>query len=232
LARKNLVQALDASLERLGTDYIDVYWVHVWDVFTPVEEVVRALDDAVRAGKVLYAGISDAPAWIVAQAVTLADERGWTRFAGLQVLYSLLERAPEREHPQDTRIATAPGYSELMLTQRKLAIADAVNRIAAARGATSPQVAIAWLRSRQQHAPVIPIVGARRPEQLRDTLGALEIDLTADERADLEAASAIEPGFPNDFGGRAMAYGDTYDRVASHRHVIWPDLAATARRQS
>src|SRR5215211_2952645 len=75
--RKSLVQSLEASLRRLGTDYLDLYWVHIWDVFTPVEEVVRGLDDVVRAGKVLYVGISDTPAWIVAQAVTLADLRGW-----------------------------------------------------------------------------------------------------------------------------------------------------------
>jgi len=84
--RKSLVQSLEASLRRLGTDYLDVYWVHIWDVFTPVEEVVRALDDVVSAGKVLYVGISDTPAWIIAQAVTLADLRGWSRFAGLDPL--------------------------------------------------------------------------------------------------------------------------------------------------
>jgi aryl-alcohol dehydrogenase-like predicted oxidoreductase len=136
--RKSIVRAIDASLERLGTDYIDLYWLHVWDAFTPVEEVVQALDDLVRAGKVLYAGVSDAPAWIVSQAVTLADLRGWTRCVGLQVPYSLLwpdvERdllpmaraldlavttseplggglltgryGSDRDHPQDTRIAT------------------------------------------------------------------------------------------------------------------------------
>jgi len=95
--RKNLVQALDASLERLGTDYIDLYWVHAWDFTTPVEEVMRALDDVVRAGKVIYAGISDTPAWIVSQANTMAELRGWSRFVGLQIPYSLVERAPERD---------------------------------------------------------------------------------------------------------------------------------------
>jgi len=95
--RKSMVQSLEASLRRLGADYIDVYWVHIWDVFTPVEEVMRALDDLVRAGKVLYVGISDTPAWIVAQANTLAELRGWTPFVGLQVPYSLIERTPERE---------------------------------------------------------------------------------------------------------------------------------------
>ena len=95
--RKSLVQALDASLRRLRSDYVDIYWVHVWDAFTPAEEVVRALDDVVRAGKVLYVGISDTPAWLVSQAVTLADLRGWTRFAGLQVPYSLVWRDVERD---------------------------------------------------------------------------------------------------------------------------------------
>jgi aryl-alcohol dehydrogenase-like predicted oxidoreductase len=95
--RKNLVQSLEASLKRLGTDYIDLYWVHAWDFVTPVEEVMRGLDDIVRAGKVLYVGISDAPAWIVSQANTVAELRGWNRFVGLQIPYSLIERAPERE---------------------------------------------------------------------------------------------------------------------------------------
>src|SRR5215216_6015675 len=95
--RKSLVQSLEASLRRLGTDYLDLYWVHIWDVFTPVEEVVRALDGAVRAGKVLYVGISDTPAWIVPRAVTLADERNLERFAALQVPYSLVERTVERD---------------------------------------------------------------------------------------------------------------------------------------
>jgi aryl-alcohol dehydrogenase-like predicted oxidoreductase len=96
--RKSLVHALDASLERLGTDYVDLLWVHVWDFVTPIDEVMRALDDQVRAGKVLYVGISDAPAWIVAQANTLAELRGWSPFVALQVQYSLVERTVEREY--------------------------------------------------------------------------------------------------------------------------------------
>jgi aryl-alcohol dehydrogenase-like predicted oxidoreductase len=95
--RKNMVQAVEASLKRLGTDYIDLYWQHVWDQMTPVEEVMRAFDDLVRAGKVLYVGISDAPAWVVAKSNTLAELRGWTRYVGLQVEYSVLERTVERE---------------------------------------------------------------------------------------------------------------------------------------
>src|SRR5712671_2238884 len=95
--RKNMVQAVEASLKRLKTDYIDLYWVHIWDQMTPVEEVMRALDDLVRAGKVLYTGISDAPAWWIAQANTLAHLRGWSPFIGLQIEYSLIERTVERE---------------------------------------------------------------------------------------------------------------------------------------
>jgi aryl-alcohol dehydrogenase-like predicted oxidoreductase len=95
--RKNMVQAVEASLKRLGTDYIDLYWLHIWDQLTPVDEVMRAFDDLVRAGKVLYVGISDAPAWIVAKSNTMAELRGWTRYVGLQIEYSLLERTVERE---------------------------------------------------------------------------------------------------------------------------------------
>src|ERR1700738_5272456 len=95
--RKSMVQAVEASLKRLQTDYIDLYWVHIWDQITPFEEVMRGLDDLVRQGKVLYVGISDAPAWWIAQANTLARLRGWSPFVGLQIEYSLIERTVERE---------------------------------------------------------------------------------------------------------------------------------------
>jgi aryl-alcohol dehydrogenase-like predicted oxidoreductase len=195
--RKSLVQSLEASLRRLGTDYIDLYWVHIWDVFTPVDEVVRALDDVVSNGKVLYVGISDTPAWIVSQAVTLADLQGWTRFAGLQVPYSLVERTVEREllpmaraleltvtawsplggglltgrygtdrdRPGDTRIAA---FGESDLTDRNLAIADTVNTVAAEHGASSAQVALAWVRAQRARGAIVPILGVRRREQIED----------------------------------------------------------------
>ena len=95
--RKSLTRSLDQSLRRLRTDYIDILWVHIWDAHTPIEEMMRALDDAVRAGKVLYIGISDAPAWVVARANTLAELRGLTAFTGLQLPYSLVQRDIERE---------------------------------------------------------------------------------------------------------------------------------------
>jgi aryl-alcohol dehydrogenase-like predicted oxidoreductase len=244
--RKSLVQSLEASLRRLGTDYLDVYWVHIWDVFTPVEEVTRALDDVVSAGKVLYVGISDTPAWIVAQAVTLADLRGWSRFAGLQVPYSLVERSVEREllpmaqaleltvtawsplggglltghygsdreRPDDTRVA-ALGQSSL--TDRNLAIADVVNAVAAERGASSAQVAIAWVRAQQARSVIVPVLGARRCDQLEDNLGALELELTAAELERLEEVSRIQLGFPHDFGADRLAYGTTRPLIDSHR---------------
>lgn len=95
--RKNMVQAVEASLKRLRTDYIDLYLVHIWDQLTPVEEVMRGLDDLVRAGKVLYVGISDAPAWWIAQANAIAQLRGWSPFIAIQIEYSLIERTVERE---------------------------------------------------------------------------------------------------------------------------------------
>jgi len=95
--RKNMVQSVEASLRRLNTDYIDLYWVHAWDQTTPVEEMMRALDDMVKSGKILYIGISDAPAWIVSQANTLANLKGWTEFTSIQIEYSLIERTSERE---------------------------------------------------------------------------------------------------------------------------------------
>jgi aryl-alcohol dehydrogenase-like predicted oxidoreductase len=95
--RKSMMEAVDGSLKRLQMDYIDLYWVHIWDKITPVEEVMRGLDDLVRQGKILYVGISDAPAWWIAQANTLAQLRGWSPFVGLQIEYSLIERTVERE---------------------------------------------------------------------------------------------------------------------------------------
>jgi aryl-alcohol dehydrogenase-like predicted oxidoreductase len=260
--RKSLTQALEASLRRLRTDYVDILWVHVWDVFTPVDEVMRALDDVVRSGKALYVGISDTPAWIVAQANTLAALRGWTPFAGLQVPYNLIERAPERdllpmaqsldltvttweplagglltgrfgtdrEPPAGTRMANS-AYAARVLEERNLAIADALNAVAAERGASPAQTAIAWLRAQQQRAVIVPIVGARRREQIEDSLGAVDVELTTEELERLDAAGRIDLGFPHDFPGRLMAYGDTYALTDAHRPVVWRlDELSAARR--
>ncbi len=208
--RKNLRLALDASLRRLRTEYLDVYWVHCWDRHTPIEETVRALDDAVRAGKILYAGISDAPAWIVSQANTLANFRGWTSFAGLQVPYSLLQRDIEREL---LPMAEAFGMSvaawgplahgklarpvEAAADDRERAVLAAVKEVAVELGVTAAQVALAWTRVRSQ--AVLPLVGASSVEQLADNLAALEVELPPEAVARLEAATAFEIGFPTDF---------------------------------
>jgi aryl-alcohol dehydrogenase-like predicted oxidoreductase len=251
--RKSIMRAIDESLERLRTDYLDVYWLHVWDAFTPVDEVVQTLDDLVRSGKVLYAGISDTPAWVVSQAVTLADLRGWTRFAGLQVPYSLLWRDVERdllpmahaldlavttweplgsglltgrygtdrEAPEGTRITTT--QYERLLTDRNLAIADTVNEVAAERGASSAQVAIAWVRA-QQRAVIIPIVGARSRAHIEDSLGAVDVELSDEELERLDDVSRIELGFPHDFEGRAFAHGATFDLVDDHRRNVYTEV--------
>ena len=95
--RKNLVQSVEASLKRLNTHYIDLLWVHIWDPMTPIEEVMRSLDDLIRSGKILYIGISDVPAWVVSNANAIADLRSWSSFIGLQIMYNLIERSAERE---------------------------------------------------------------------------------------------------------------------------------------
>ncbi len=245
--RKAMVQSLHASLDRLKTDYIDVYWVHIRDQFTPVEEIVRALDDLVAKGQVLYVGISDTPAWQVAQAVTLADLRGWTRFAGLQVPYSLVERTVERELLPMARSLelTVTAWSPLgdglltgrygtarplpdgtriagigashRLSEKNLRVADAVNEIASVRGTSAAQVAIVWIRAQQARSVIIPIVGARTPAQFKDNLGALDLSLSAADLERLDEVSAIEPGFPHDFAAAALAYGGTFDRIDSNR---------------
>jgi aryl-alcohol dehydrogenase-like predicted oxidoreductase len=189
--RKAMMQSLHGSLDRLGTDYLDVYWVHVKDKFTPVEEIVRALDDLVTAGKVLYVGVSDTPAWQVAQAVTLADLRGWTRFAGLQVPYSLVERTVERD-------------LQPMAQSLDLAVT-----------AWSP-LGDGVLTGRYGSDRPLPD-GTRTPAQFKDNLQSLQVQLSETELERLDEVSAIELGFPHDFGGAALAYGQTLGLVDSHR---------------
>jgi aryl-alcohol dehydrogenase-like predicted oxidoreductase len=95
--RKNMCRSLDESLRRLNTGFIDVYWLHVWDFLTPIEEIMRGLEDLVRSGKVLYIGVSDTPAWVIARANMLAELRGWAQFIGIQIEYNLIERGAERD---------------------------------------------------------------------------------------------------------------------------------------
>jgi aryl-alcohol dehydrogenase-like predicted oxidoreductase len=223
--RKNLMRSVKASLERLGTDWIDLLWVHMWDGTTPVDEVLRGLDDLVRAGTVHYVGISDTPAWVVAQANTMADLRGWTPFVALQLRYSLIDRTAERDLLPMARafgLAVTPwsvlgagvlsgkynagegtgrAAARVAKVERNLRIAEAVRGVATGVGATPAQVAIAW--ARQQAGTVIPLLGARNAAQLEDNLGALDVRLDPAHLAELDAASAIELGFPHDFLGLA-----------------------------
>jgi aryl-alcohol dehydrogenase-like predicted oxidoreductase len=225
--RKSMVQALEDSLRRLKTDYIDLYWLHNWDQMTPADEVMRAFDDLVRQGKVLYIGISDAPAWWIAQANTLAELRGWTRFIGLQIEYSLIERTVERElvpmakafnlglvawsplaggvlsgkyhsgKGAGGRYSTDMAKSFMRTGERTDQVVAALNKVSQQVGHSSAQVALAWLRYRD--IPVIPIVGARSVAQLQDNLASFELKLTPEQVAALDEASAIEMGFPHDF---------------------------------
>ncbi len=243
--RKNMVQALEASLRRLNTEYIDLYWVHAWDFMTPVEEVMRALDDMVRAGKILYVGISDTPAWVIAQANTLADWRGWSRFVGLQLQYSLVERNIEREHLPMARAldlaVTAwgvlgsgvlsgkynrpdggeKGRAALwgQIADRNLAIAEETVKVAAEVGHSPSQVALNWVR--QQPGVVIPLIGARTVAQVQDNLACLDFSLSPEQLNRLNEISQIEPGFPYDFLTsepiRDLVYGGTFDQIDNHR---------------
>ena len=210
LSRKAILEQADASLRRLGTDYIDVYYIHRFDPETPVEETMAALDDLVRAGKVRYLGASSMGAWQFAKMQHAAGMRGWTTFAAMQDQYNVLKREEERDMIPtclDQGVGLTP-YSPLAKgraarpwgeqTARSSAdavakafdrdvdrpVIDAVQRIAEARGVPMAQVALAWVLSK----PVVscPIVGATKPHHLPDAVAALDLSLTEAEVADLE----------------------------------------------
>jgi aryl-alcohol dehydrogenase-like predicted oxidoreductase len=216
---------VEASLKRLQTDYIDLYWVHIWDAVTPVEEVMRGLDDLVRQGKILYIGISDAPAWWIAQANTIAELRGWSQFVALQVEYSLIERTVERElipMAKNFDIATlawSPLAGGLLSgkyhaknqskdgrftyegTEQFRAEEQRASRIVPAVQAVAEQVhrsmaQVALNWLRYRPVPVIPIIGARKLAQLQDNLASFDFELSAEQLMTLDQASAIELGFP------------------------------------
>lgn len=239
--RKSLVRSLEQSLKRLHTDYIDIFWVHIWDANTPIEETMRALDDTVRAGKVLYVGISDTPAWVVARGNTLAELRGWTQFTGLQVPYSLINRQIEHdllpmaralglsvtawsplaggilsgkyltEQPADE----GTRFNRSQISERDLGIAREVARVADDLNVTPAQVALAWIRAQSQL--IHPIVAARTVDQLKDNLAAVDVRLPPEHLDGLNAVSAIEPRFPADMldSTRNFVYGPAGDLVDS-----------------
>jgi aryl-alcohol dehydrogenase-like predicted oxidoreductase len=240
-----MVQSLDASLKRLGTDYLDLLWVHAWDFMTPVDEVMRGLDDLVRQGKVLYLGISDTPAWIVSQANTMADLRGWSPFVALQIEYSLIARTPERDLLPMARaldLAVTPwgilgsgvltgkygkggGSAEGRASEGRgkdpemLRIADEVSAVAEDLGCTPTQAAVAWIR--HQPGVMVPLLGSRTVEQLRDNLGGLDVTLGKEHLQRLDQASAIDLGFPLEFLARDhirnLVHAGTYDQIDNHR---------------
>ncbi|MFE2374829.1 aldo/keto reductase [Streptomyces sp. NPDC059398] len=242
--RKNLVRSVEASLGRLRTDRVDVLWVHARDNFTPVDEVMRALDDLVRSGKVQYIGVSDWPAWEIAQANTLAELRGWTSFAGSQLRYNLLERTPERELLPQARAFDLAVLAWAPLAAGKLtgkyrrgetgrldgsgadgrndhedAVITAVLEVAEQGGWSPAQVALAWLRSRPGN--VIPIVAATRENQLTDNLASVDVRLDAGALARLDEVSAVPLGFPHDFlrepGITRSFYGDRWAEIDDRR---------------
>jgi aryl-alcohol dehydrogenase-like predicted oxidoreductase len=223
--RKNMSQAVEASLKRLKTDYIDLYWVHIWDQITPVEEVMRGLDDLVRQGKVLYVGISDAPAWWIAQANTLAQLRGWSPFVGLQIEYSLIERTVEREQipmakalnigvtawsPLAGGVLTGKYHGHGSSEKGRMTsdmLKDFMpeqhltDRVVAAVKSVSDQLGrgmaqVALAWLRYRPVPVIPILGARKLSQLQDDLASFDVVLSAEQVKTLDEASHIELGFP------------------------------------
>jgi aryl-alcohol dehydrogenase-like predicted oxidoreductase len=238
--RKSLVRSIEGSLRRLNTDYVDMLWTHGWDGTTPVEEVMRALDDLVAQGKVLYIGVSNTPAWVISRSNMLAELRGWTSFIGMQVEYNLIERGVEREllpmaqalnlgvaawsplasgilsgkygNPASTESKRLDKMPLKQLNDRHLEIARGVSAVAAEIDNHSVQVALSWLRAKSK---VIPLIGARTLSQLRDNLACVDVNLMPEHVARLDALSAIDLGYPHDFLRRvkALVYAGFHNQI-------------------
>lgn len=242
--RKHMMRAVEGSLQRLNTDYIDLLWVHAYDDDTPYEETLRALDDLVRQGKVNYIGFSDVPAWIVSASNVLAEVRGWTQYIGIQAEYNLLQRDAERdllpmaEHFGLGVTAWAPLAGGVLTgkytrgadndslrkngnaekgrsSEANLQVATLVDKIADQHGVTSTQVALAWLMSRSYG--MFPVVGARKVEQIKDSMAATQLILTPEDLAALDQASGIPLGFPHDFLASDHIQDMVKGEVARHR---------------
>ncbi|WIY06457.1 aldo/keto reductase [Amycolatopsis mongoliensis] len=212
--RKHLVRALEASLRRLGTDYVDLFLLHTWDRLTPVEEVVHTLDDLVRAGKIRYAGLSDVPAWYAARAQSIAEAHSLTPMINLQLPYSLVQREIETEHvPMGRHLglgvtAWSPlaggfltgkyrdgGAGRLSdaqtWTERDWQLLKPLEEVAGKLGVTMAQVAINWVATQPGIASAI--VGASSAEQLGKSMAALDFEIPLELRAQLDEASAVPP---------------------------------------
>ena len=248
--RKNLHQAVQASLGRLKTDYLDILWVHGWDLVSRQGEMMRALDDLVRSGSVLHIAVSNMPAWLIAANNVLAEERGWSGFSAMQLQYNLGERSIEAEflplaEYQDmavtswsplagglltdkfaadanadasagSRLKTSE-WGRLGLAPEKLELAGELCRIAAECGCSAAQLALAW-QLRRDGVSVIPIIGARNPEQLEDNLASIAVDPGEEVMRRLNALSPPAAHYPetlleNDFY-RAMIHGENRENLA------------------
>lgn len=237
--RKNMMRSVEASLKRLQTDFIDILYLHIWDDLTPIDEVLRGMDDLIRQGKVNYAAISDTPAWMVAKGNTLAELMGWSQFVALQVEYSLIQRTPERDlipmakHFGMTVTPWAPLGGGVLsgkylrgekgriksesrrLDDRSVGITQTVVEIAGELGVAPSHIALQW--TMHQGFSCIPIVGATKVDQLQENLKAIDVKLTAEHLQKLDEASKIDLGFPGEFfreeGVRMNSFGGFYDRV-------------------
>lgn len=227
-SRKNMVASVEASLKRLGTDYIDLLWVHFPDELTPMEELLRGLDDLVSAGKIHHAALSNFPAWRVSRAVTLADLKNWAPIVGIQHEYSLVERTAEREllpmaeglglgaalwsplggglltgkyrSSAEGRLSDLGMVIHTESTGQKTAVVDTVLAIAEETGVAPAQVAVAWVRERAARsvATLVPIIGPRSLSQLDSYLGALDVQLTDEQYNRLAEVSAVPLGEPHE----------------------------------
>ena len=217
LSRKAILTEIDHSLRRLGTDYVDLYQIHRWDPHTPIEETMEALHDVVRAGKARYLGASSMAAWQFAKAQHVAEREGWTPFVSMQPHYNLVYREEEREmlplcadqgvgvipwsplarglltRPWDTATerSRTDEFGKTLYGEQDRTIVEEVAAVAAERGVSQAQVALAWVL--QQPAVTAPIVGATKPQHLADAVAAVDLRLTDDELARLAAPYTPRP---------------------------------------
>ncbi|MEU1625573.1 aldo/keto reductase [Streptomyces sp. NPDC020096] len=247
-SRKTMIRSLEASLKRLKTDYIDVYWAHLPDTITPVEEIVTAFDDLIRAGKILHGGLSNFPAWRVATAATIAELRDRAPVIGIQVEYSLADRTAEREllpmaeafglgaalyaplagglltgkyrHSSEGRLSRWGAGVRIEDGQHTTAVLDAVLAVAAESGTSAAQISVAWLRARADRAStaLIPVIGPRTTAQLDEYLAALDLRLTNEQYSRLEQASTVALGTPHETAAAAATASLGGDATRIRRH--------------
>jgi aryl-alcohol dehydrogenase-like predicted oxidoreductase len=216
-SRRSMIQSVERSLRRMNTDYIDLLWLHYWDATTPIDEILRAFDDLTRAGKILHAGFSDTPAWLVSRAATTAEIRGWTQPIAIQVEYNLTTRAAERELlPMADALelgtlcwgplgagALAGGDTPQRrkrdaLPAALLASAERATSLAADQGTDLLTLALHWLLANPRHRGLIPIIGARTLPQMRQLLDSAEMARTLRWIEGLDAVAGYDPGFPHE----------------------------------